>query len=78
MLERIEDIDNQIRTISLEIDDRLESIEKLSHPNYQAVLFLRYSEYKTFEEIAVDMKYAYNYVCTLHGEALEELTKLIN
>ena len=78
MLTRIEEIDEQIRDLSIEIDDRLASIEDLKDSNYRKILFSRYSEYKSFEQISVDAGYAYNYVCTMHGEALEELSKCLN
>lgn len=71
--ERIELIDKDIALMSIEVDDRLKKIESLDKNNHKEVLFKRYSEYKSFEQIACDMNYSYNYVCSLHGEALKEL-----
>ena len=76
--ERLERIDLTIANLTLDIDDRLNSIESLSDNNYRDILYKRYSEYKTFEQISVEMGYVYNYTCTMHGEALKELSKLLN
>lgn len=76
--ERMESLDNKIAEISLEIDDRIGSIERLSNDTHRILLFKRYVEYKTFEEISVEMGYVYNYTCNLHGDALSELSKVLN
>lgn len=76
--DRIEELDNRIAEISLEIDDRISSIEKLSNDTHRNVLFKRYVEDMTFEQISVEMGYAYNYTCTIHGDALKELSKVLN
>lgn len=76
--ERMADLDEKIAKISLEIDDRIGSIEKLSNDTHRNILFKRYVEDKSFEEISVEMGYVYNYTCNLHGDALSELSKLLN
>lgn len=52
-------------------------IQGLSNPIYVDLLFRRYVDCHSFERIACDMGYAYNYVCTLHGEALKEFDKQV-
>lgn len=76
--ERMEYLDSKIAELSVEIDDRINSIESISNSNYRDVLFKHYAEYKSFEQISVEMGYVYNYTCNLHGEALKELSKLLN
>lgn len=76
--DRIEELDNRIAEVSLEVDDRISSIEKLSNDTYRNVLFKRYVEDMTFEQISVEMGYAYNYTCTIHGDSLKELSKVLN
>lgn len=76
--DRLERIDNEVAKVSLEIDDRVKSIEMLSNDTYKNILFKRYVEDKSFEEISVELQYAYNYTCTLHGEALVNLSKVLN
>lgn len=78
LYERIERIDKTIARLSVEIDDRIESIEALQNDNYREILFKRYVEGKSFEEISVEMKYVYNYTCNLHGEALKKLSNVLN
>lgn len=76
--ERMESLDNDIATLSLEIDDRINSIEKLTNDTHRTILFKRYVEDKSFEQISIEMGYVYNYTCNLHGDALGELSKLLN
>ena len=78
LIERIEEIDKTIARLSVEIDDRIENIEALQNDNYREILFKRYVEGKSFEEISVEMKYVYNYTCNLHGEALKEISNVLN
>ena len=76
--ERLEKIDNSIAKVSVDIDDRISSIEKLGTDTHRSILFKRYVEDKSFEVISVEMGYAYNYTCNLHGDALRELSKVLN
>ncbi len=76
--ERLERIDNDIRKVSVEIDDRIGSIEMLSSDIYKSILYKRYVEDKSFEQISTDLQYTYNYTCALHGNALIELSKVLN
>lgn len=76
--DRIESLDRQIAEISVEIDDRINSIESIDNGTYRDVLFKHYAEYKSFEQISVEMGYVYNYTCNLHGEALKELSQHLN
>lgn len=53
----------------------LKVLKRMKNPEYQRVLYLRYFHYKTWEEIAADMKYSYRGICYLHGRALLEFEK---
>ncbi|MBQ1296667.1 MAG: hypothetical protein IIY21_21670 [Clostridiales bacterium] len=77
MFERIEQIDAQIRRLTLEVDNRLALLELLDNAQHKEILFERYSQYLSLEQIAVQMGYNYNYVCSMHGEALALLSDLI-
>ena len=46
-------------------------IQILDNALYVDILFRRYVKLQSFERIACDMCYAYNYVCTVHGKALK-------
>ena len=76
--ERMAYLDRRILELSIEIDDRLSSIESLENGTYRDILFKHYAEYKSFEQISVEMGYAYNYICNIHGEALKELSQVLN
>ena len=76
--DRMEQLDEKIAKVSLEIDDRISSIEKLSDEVFRNILFKRYVEDKSFEQISMELGYAYNYTCTIHGDALKELSKVLN
>ena len=55
----------------------IEEIQTLTNPIYVEILSRRYVECHSFERIACNMGYAYNYVCTLHGEALKEFDRVV-
>lgn len=76
--DRLEKIDNSIAQVSVEIDDRIGCIERLNNSTHRDLLFKRYVEDETFEQISIELGYVYNYTCNLHGEALKELSKLLN
>ena len=81
--DRMEDLDQKIAEVSIEIDDRLKAIESIDDGSdqrgmYRAILFKHYYEDKSFEEISVEMDYAYNYTCNIHGDALNVLEKVLN
>ena len=78
MSEALERVDKTIARLTIEIDERLESIEKLQDSNHKDLLFKRYSEYKSLERISEEMGYSYGYTCSLHGEALKEISKVLN
>jgi hypothetical protein len=74
MLERMQEIDDKIIELSLNIDKKLQEIHEIGNSLYSQLLYMRYAEYKTFEQIAVDLSYDYFYVCRTHGEALRVFT----
>ena len=76
--ERMAYLDRKIAELSVEIDDRINDIEAIDNGNYRDILFKHYAEYKSFEQISVEMGYVYNYTCNLHGEALKELSQHLN
>lgn len=71
-------IDEQIQNLK---DERLERakiytdiekrIREMKDDNEQELLRMRYLQGKTFEEIAVAMRYAYRHITRLHGNALQ-------
>ena len=53
-------------------DKIITEIQLLENPIHVDILFRRYVEMQSFERIACDMGYVYNYACSLHGDALKE------
>ena len=54
-----------------------ELLSRLENPIYYQILHSRYILYKTWEQIACDMDFTYQWVCELHGRALQEFGKLL-
>ena len=74
LLERMKKIDETITSLSISIDKKLEEMHELKNDIFSQILFMHYSEYKCFEQIAIDLGYDYHYICQLHGEALKEFS----
>lgn len=53
----------------------INEIQSLDNAVYVSILYKRYVEYKSLEEIAVEMNYSYRQVLRLHGTALKEFRK---
>ncbi len=51
----------------------LTAIAQVPDARYRTLLLERYTEFKTWEQIAVDMGYTWRQVCRLHGHALIEM-----
>lgn len=80
------DIDSAIDKfvdLKREIISAIDNLEKVEQAD---ILYKRYLQYdrdngyklKTWEEIAVEMGYSYQWVCKIHGRALQNLEKIIN
>ena len=53
------------------------TIDKVEDERLHAVLNMRYVHFKTWEQIACCMGRSYQWVCKLHGEALQVVEKII-
>lgn len=49
----------------------IDQIQTLENVNYVDLLYKRYIEYKSLEQIAVEMHFSYNHTRHLHGYALQ-------
>lgn len=54
----------------------IDQIEQLDKPIYARILFLRYVERKTYEEIACETCYSFRNVTRLHKKALAEFENM--
>lgn len=75
MYERMEEIDKKIASVTLRIDNKLSEIHKVGGA-YAQILFMRYYDNMSLEDIADVLKRDYHYICTLNGEALKKFGEL--
>lgn len=53
----------------------IDEIQNLHNDIYIRILYKRYVEYKSLEQIAVEMKYSYDHIRRTHGYALQEFKR---
>ena len=53
------------------------AIQKVNDSTLRALLTARYINFKTWEQIAVELNYSYMHVCRLHGKALVKIKDVI-
>jgi DNA-directed RNA polymerase specialized sigma subunit len=53
-------------------------IDKVLCDDLRCILYLRYFQFKTWEKIAVEMNYSYQWIHKLHSKALNEVDRLLN
>ena len=74
-ISRIVDLENEIREDTHRLifmkDKIINEIHKLNNPVYIEILYKRYVEYKSLEEISVEMNYSYRQIKRLHGITLQ-------
>ena len=74
--EEIIELRSEAWSIRMEI---VRTLNRIQTPEYNTLLYLRYIEGKTWEQIAVEMHYTYQWVAgPLHGRSLQEVDKIIN
>lgn len=78
MTELISKIIDLQKELKIDIDNLLDlklkiihQINSLDNDDYKLLLMLRYLNFKTWEEIAVEMGYTYQWIHVLHGRALK-------
>ena len=61
--------------------DKLQQVERViaevENKDYRQLLHRRYIEGNTWEKIAVEMNYSYQWICKLHGRALPEIERIL-
>ena len=73
---RIAELEKEINAeIDRFVDEKhtiIKQIQSLQNPRYIDILYKRYIEYKSLEQICVEMKFSYDHIRHLHGDALKE------
>lgn len=72
--EEIIELRSEAWSIRMEIVRTLNGIQT---PEYNTLLYLRYIEGKTWEQIAVEMHYTFRHTTRLHGDALREVDAIL-
>lgn len=66
-----EEIKSDIKTLLILKNKIINEIQSMDNPIYINILYKRYVQYKSLEEIAVEMSYSYTRLRHLHGRALQ-------
>lgn len=76
---KIDEMERKIDGMVDELVDKkekiIQQIDSMEDENTYNILFARYIEKKTFEVIAIEMKYSWRQVIRLHGTALKQFEK---
>lgn len=79
---KIVDLENEInKAIDVYIDKKKvvnAVIEQIQDPDQVAVLYKRYFQYESLEQIACELHCTYRNVCYIHGKALQAVSLLID
>lgn len=79
-ISRIVDLESEIHKDIQELlilkNKIINEIQGLSNPVYIEILYKRYVEYKSLEEIAIELNYSYHRMKHLHGIALQAFRRL--
>ena len=71
-----EEIDKRVDELVEIKHEILSAINEVEDPTLRTLLQLRYINFETWEQIAIDMNYSYMRVCRLHGKALGKINML--
>jgi len=76
------DIEAEIRKDEIRLQQKrlfmFDLISKLDNVDYQAILFKRYFEHRSWEDISASMFFSHSWVYKLHSNALQALNTLLN
>lgn len=72
--EEIIELRSEAWSIRMEI---VRTLNMIQTPEYNTLLYLRYIEGKTWEQIAVEMHYTFRHTTRLHGDALREVDAIL-
>lgn len=71
-----EEIKSDIKALLILKNKIINEIQSMDNPVYIDILYKRYVQYKSLEEIAVEMSYSYVHIRRLHGYALIQFSKI--
>ena len=74
-LDLVKELEVDLLAFRIKQANIIREIEKLSDDKYMRLLYARYVQYKSLEQIAVEMNYSFHWIRHVHGEALEQFRK---
>jgi len=74
-LDLVKELEADLLAFRVKQTNLIREIEELPNEKYMRLLYARYVQYKSLEQIAVEMHYSFIYVRRMHGEALEMFRK---
>lgn len=77
LLDLEEEIDREIDCLVDAKKSVSKVIDKVANDKQFNILHRRYVLNETFEQIAADMGYTYRWICSMHGEALKTVEKIL-
>lgn len=77
MVDLEEEINADLGALLMLRNKIINEIQSMDNPIYINILYKRYVQYKSLEEIAVEMSYSYIHIKRLHGYALLEFQRKI-
>lgn len=75
MVDLKREIESDIKELLILKNKIINEIQSMDNPVYINILYKRYVQYKSLEEIAVEMSYSYTRLRHLHGRALQGFKK---
>ena len=75
MVDLKREIESDIKALLILKNKIINEIQSMDNPVYINILYKRYVQYKSLEEIAVEMSYSYRQILRLHGLALQEFKR---
>lgn len=71
------ELETSIKQLVSYKQETMNLIDKIHNADCVDVLYKRYFQFKKWEQIAVEMNYAYRTVLRIHGQALKEFESLL-
>lgn len=75
MVDLKREIESDIKALLILKNKIINEIQSMDNPVYINILYKRYVQYKSLEEIAVEMSYSYRQIKRLHGISLQGFRK---
>lgn len=81
LVARIVDLENEIISDSIkavsDMQDRIATIEQIDDATEYDILYKRYVKHLTLQQVSEELNYTYEWICKLHGRALEKIQQII-